>query len=79
MRAVPLMTPVVATFVQVRETGAHACNNRHRGNSSGHLVHSSSCGRESPSHAAVCLEGGYSYSEPLRGACSRDGVVAQWE
>ncbi len=61
---------------------AYPCNNRYYRNSSGHLVHSPSCGNESepPQHTATCRDGSVSYSEH-RGTwtCSYHGGVAHWE
>jgi hypothetical protein len=58
---------------------AYECNNNHYVNSSGHLVHSPSCGREPLHHAADCRDGSISYSEHHRGTCSHHGGVAHWD
>jgi hypothetical protein len=53
MRTVMIITILCGVFGQVRDANAYACNNRHYVNSSGHVVHSPSCGRESPRHTAT--------------------------
>jgi hypothetical protein len=59
----------------------YPCNNRYYLNSSGHVVHSPSCGSGSePSHhTATCRDGSVSYSEHHRGTCSYHGGVAHWD
>jgi hypothetical protein len=58
---------------------AYSCNGNHYVNSSGHLVHSPSCGRAGEGHPhAVCRDGSVSYSEHHRGTCSHHGGVASW-
>jgi hypothetical protein len=42
---------------------AYSCNDNHYVNSSGHVVHSPSCGVEPDKHAAECVDGGVSFSE----------------
>jgi predicted RNA-binding Zn-ribbon protein involved in translation (DUF1610 family) len=58
---------------------AYDCNNNHYVNSSGHLVHSPSCGREPLHRTADCRDGSVSYSEHHRGTCSYHGGVAHWD
>jgi hypothetical protein len=60
---------------------AYPCNNRSYLNSSGHVVHSPSCGSgsEPPHHTATCRDGSVSYSEHHRGTCSYHGGVARWD
>jgi predicted RNA-binding Zn-ribbon protein involved in translation (DUF1610 family) len=58
---------------------AYACNNNYYVNSTGHLVHSPSCGQESEKRTAECRDGSVSFSEHHRGACSRHGGVAHWD
>jgi hypothetical protein len=59
---------------------AFACNNGYYINSSGHQVHSPSCGRPEEGHrSAVCRDGSISFSEHHRGTCSHHGGVARWE
>jgi hypothetical protein len=53
MRTVMIIAILCGVFGQVRDANAYACNNRHYVNSSGHVVHSPSCGRESPRHTAT--------------------------
>ena len=70
MRTVLLVAILCGVFGQVRAAHAYPCNDRHYVNSSGHDVHSPSCGRESPRHIAICRDGSISYSEHRRGTCS---------
>jgi hypothetical protein len=78
MRTILAITILFCVFGQISDANAYACNNRHYVNSSGHVVHSPSCGRESPHHTATCRDGSISYSEHHRGTCSSHGGVAQW-
>jgi hypothetical protein len=78
MRTVMIIAILCGVFGQVRDANAYACNNRHYVNSSGHVVHSPSCGRESPRHTATCRDGSISYSEHRRGTCSGHGGVSHW-
>ena len=57
----------------------YACNDNHYFDSSGHLVHSPSCGEEHQKRAAECRDGSVSYSERHRGTCSYHGGVAHWD
>ena len=81
MRTVTIIAIVCAVFGQVRDANAYACNNRHYVNSSGHVVHSPSCGNESepPHYTATCRDGSISFSEHRRGTCSGHRGVARWE
>ena len=76
-----LAAVLCGAFGQICEANAYACNNRHYVNSSGHLVHSPSCGNESepPHHTATCRDGSISFSEHHSGTCSGHGGVAQWD
>ena len=56
---------------------AYACNNRHYVNSSGHVVHSPSWGREHLRQTAVRCGGSVSFSEHRRGTCSHHHAVGQ--
>ncbi len=47
MRSILVIAVLRGAFGQISDANAYACNNRHYVNSSGHLVHSPSCGRES--------------------------------
>jgi hypothetical protein len=58
---------------------AYACNNRHYVNSSDHVVHSPSCGREHLHREAICVDGSVSFSEHRRGTRSRHHGVAHGE
>ena len=58
---------------------AYACNNNYYVNSSGHLVHSPSCGQEHEKCTAECRDGSVSFSGHHRGACSQHGGVAHWD
>jgi predicted RNA-binding Zn-ribbon protein involved in translation (DUF1610 family) len=64
---------------QVDQALAYACNNNYYVNSSGHLVHSPSCGEEHQKRTAECRDGSVSYSEHHRGTCSYHGGVAHWD
>jgi hypothetical protein len=71
---------LVAVFAgQSSDALAYACNNRHYVNSSGHWVHSPTCGGAPGHHAAICRDGSESHSEHHRGTCSHHGGVAHWE
>ena len=48
-------------------------------NSSGHVLHSPSCGQEHEKRTAECRDGSVSFSEHHRGACSHHGGVAHWD
>ena len=78
MRTVMIIAILCGIFGQVRDAHAYACNNRHYVNSSGHDVHSPSCGRKSPRHTATCRDGSISYSEHRHGTCSGHGGVSHW-
>ena len=65
--------------VQVNQAHAYTCNNNYYVNSSGHLVHSPSCGEEHQKRTAECRDGSVSYSEHHRGTCSYHGGVAHWD
>ena len=58
---------------------AYACNNNYYVNSSGHFVHSPSCGEERQKRTAECRDGSVSFSEHHRGTCSSHGGVAHWD
>ncbi len=77
MRALLALLAFLAVAGQSGEAAAYACNNRHYVNSSGHIVHSPSCGRESPHPTERCRDGSFSYSEHHRGACSGHGGVSR--
>jgi hypothetical protein len=80
MRTILVIAVLCGAFGQISDANAYACNNRHYVNSSGHLVHSPSCGNDSepPRHTATCRDGSISYSEHHRGTCSNHGGVAHW-
>ncbi len=70
MRALWAFLVLLAVVGQTGEAAAFACNNSYYVNSSGHLVHSPSCGREHLKQTAVCRDGSVSFSEHHRGTCS---------
>jgi hypothetical protein len=58
---------LAALTAQTHEAAAYAHNNRYYVNSSGHVVHSASCGEEkSFRHTAECRDGSTSFSEHHR-------------
>ena len=75
--------PVAAAFAclacQASPARAHSCNDNHYVNSSGHVVHSPSCGEEHEKRTAECRDGSVSFSEHRRGTCSYHGGVAHWD
>ena len=81
LAAATALLAVACVVGQISDANAYACNNRHYVNSSGHVVHSPSCGNESepPQHTATCRDGSISYSEHHSGTCSGHGGVAQWD
>jgi predicted RNA-binding Zn-ribbon protein involved in translation (DUF1610 family) len=59
-----LATALVIGFAgQPGQALAYACNNNYYVNSSGHLVHSPSCGEEHQKRTAECRDGSVSFSE----------------
>lgn len=75
-----LATALAIVFAaQTGEALAYVCNNNHYVNSSGHFVHSPSCGHEPLRHTADCRDGSVSFSEHHRGRCSHHGGVAHWD
>jgi predicted RNA-binding Zn-ribbon protein involved in translation (DUF1610 family) len=66
-------------YAQCGKALAYACNNKYYVNSTGHLVHSPSCGEEHQTRTAKCRDGSVSFSEHHRGACSYHGGVAHWD
>jgi predicted RNA-binding Zn-ribbon protein involved in translation (DUF1610 family) len=58
---------------------AYSCNENHYVNSSGHVVHSPSCGNEHEKRTAECRDGSVSFSEHHRGTCSYHSGVARWD
>jgi predicted RNA-binding Zn-ribbon protein involved in translation (DUF1610 family) len=70
---------VICFAAQSGKALAYACNNIYYVNSSGHLVHSPSCGQEHEKRTAECRDGSVSFSEHHRGACSHHGGVAHWD
>jgi hypothetical protein len=69
---------VICFAAQSGKALAYACNNIYYVNSSGHLVHSPSCGQKHEKRTAECRDGSVSFSEHHRGACSHHGGVAHW-
>jgi predicted RNA-binding Zn-ribbon protein involved in translation (DUF1610 family) len=71
-----LATALVIGFAgQSGEALAYTCNDNYYVNSSGHLVHSPSCGQEHGKRTAECRDGSVSFSEHHRGTCSYHGGV----
>jgi hypothetical protein len=64
---------------QVSPGLAYTCNNNYYVNSSGHLVHLPSCGKEHQKRTAECRDGSVSFSEHRSGTCSYHGGVAHWD
>jgi hypothetical protein len=79
MRAFWALSVLLALAGQTREASAYTCNDNHYVNSSGHWVHSPSCGAESDHQEAVCRDGSVSFSEHRRGTCAHHGGVEHWE
>jgi Protein of unknown function (DUF3761) len=79
MRVFVMVAFVAGFWCQIDKALAFACNNKHYVNSSGHVVHSPSCGREPLHHTADCRDGSISHSEHHRGTCSYHGGVAHWD
>ena len=71
---------IVAAFAtQGEEAFAFAYNDNYYVNSSGHLVHSPSCGQEHIKPTTDCRDGSISFSEHHSGTCSHHGGVAHWD
>ena len=79
MRIVLALATFVAFVSQTTRAEAYACNDRHYVNSSGHVVHSPSCGSEPFHREAICRDGSVSYSEHRRETCSHHNGVERWE
>jgi predicted RNA-binding Zn-ribbon protein involved in translation (DUF1610 family) len=79
MKSLPAAALVICFAAQSGKALAYACNNNYYVNSSGHLVHSPSCGQEHEKRTAECRDGSVSFSEHHRGACSHHGGVAHWD
>jgi hypothetical protein len=76
-----LLAAALAIFfaAQTGKAFAYACNNNYYVNSSGHFVHSPSCGEERQKRTTECSDGSVSFSEHPRGTCSSHGGVAHWD
>ena len=72
MRCVFVAALVICLTGQVSQAFAYV-------NSSGHLVHSPSCGEEHQKRTAECRDGSVSFSEHHRGTCSYHDGVAHWD
>jgi len=70
---------VICFAAQCGKALAYACNNNYYVNSSGHVLHSPSCGQEHEKRTAECRDGSVSFSEHHRGACSYHGGMAHWD
>jgi predicted RNA-binding Zn-ribbon protein involved in translation (DUF1610 family) len=79
MRCLFAAALVACLTAQVNQALAYACNNNYYVNSSGHVVHSPSCGDEHQKRTAECRDGSVSRSEHHRGTCSYHGGVAHWD
>jgi hypothetical protein len=79
MRAIQTLAILIVVTGHVTKAEAYACNDQHYINSSGHVVHSPSCGIEPDHKTAECRDGSVSHSEHLRGTCSHHGGVAHWD
>ena len=79
MRCLLAAALAISLAGQVGPALAYACNNNYYVNSSGHLVHSPSCGEEHEKRTAECRDGSVSYSKHHRGTCSYHGGVAHWD
>jgi hypothetical protein len=79
MRALWALLVLLALAGQTHGAFAYTCNDNHYVNSSGHWVHSPSCGTEPDHQEAVCRDGSVSFSEHRRGTCSHHGGVEHWE
>ena len=66
---------VIGLVGQTREAFAYTCNDNHYVNSSGHWVHSPSCGTEPDHQEAVCRDGSVSF---LNTAAGRARITAAW-
>ena len=79
MKFLVAATLVICFAAQPSKAFAYACNNNYYVNSSGHVVHSPSCGEEHQKRTAECRDGSVSFSEHHRGTCSDHGGVAHWD
>jgi hypothetical protein len=79
MRTICGLMALLALAGQTSAAAAYACNNWHYVNSSGHVVHSPSCGREHLHQTAICRDGSVSFSEHHSGTCSHHHGVPRWE
>jgi hypothetical protein len=79
MRALWALLVLLALAGQTHGAFAYTCNDNHYVNSSGHRVHSPSCGTEPDHQESLCRDGSVSFSEHRRGTCSHHGGVEHWE
>ena len=79
MRCLLAAALVTCLAGQVSQALAYTCNNNYYVNSSGHVVHSPSCGEEHEKRTAECRDDSVSFSEHHRGTCSYQGGVAHWD
>jgi hypothetical protein len=72
MKSLLAAAVVILFAAQSGKALAYACNNNYYVNSSGHVLHSPSCGQEHEKRTAECRDGSgsVSFSEHPRGACS---------
>jgi hypothetical protein len=79
MKLLPAVAFVIGLAAQTGNALAYNCNDNHYVNSSGHVVHSPSCGEEHGKPTADCRDGSVSFSEHHQGTCSHHGGVAHWD
>jgi hypothetical protein len=65
VRVVLVAALIVGFAGQTSEALAYPCKTNYYVNSSGHLVHSPSCGRKPLKRTAVCRDGSVSHSKQL--------------
>jgi predicted RNA-binding Zn-ribbon protein involved in translation (DUF1610 family) len=70
---------VICFAAQSGKALAYACKNNYCVNSSGHVLHSPSCGQDHEKRAAKCRDGSDSFSDHHRGAFSYRGGGAHWD
>jgi predicted RNA-binding Zn-ribbon protein involved in translation (DUF1610 family) len=79
MRCLLAVALVTCLTGQVSPAHAYTCNNNYYVNSSGHVVHSPSCGEEHEKRTAECRDGSVSFSGHYCGTCSYHGGVKHWD
>jgi hypothetical protein len=80
MRCMLAGAALLGLLCQSDRAFGYACNHSYYVNSSGHVIHSPSCGAKNEGvRHAQCRDGSVSYSEHHRGTCSHHGGVSNWE